>query len=47
MKMEVSVEADDDLEIVEVLVVEGSSVRAGQALVVVKTVAAVSNRHAH
>jgi urea carboxylase len=36
MKMEVSVEADGDLEIVEVLVVEGSSVRAGQALVVVK-----------
>jgi biotin carboxyl carrier protein len=36
MKMEVSLEADDDLEIVEILVVEGASVRAGQALVVVK-----------
>ena len=36
MKMEVSLEADDDLEIVEILVVEGASVRAGQALVIVK-----------
>ncbi len=36
MKMEVSVEADEFVEIVEVLVVEGASVRAGQALVVVR-----------
>lgn len=36
MKMEVSLEADGDLEIVEILVIEGANVRAGQALVVVK-----------
>ncbi len=36
MKMEVSVETDEDLEIIEILVVEGASVRAGQALVVVR-----------
>jgi urea carboxylase len=36
MKMEVAVDADEHLEVVEVLVVEGASVRAGQALVVAK-----------
>jgi urea carboxylase len=36
MKMEVSVEADESVEIVELLVVEGASVRAGQALVIVR-----------
>ncbi len=36
MKMEVSVEADEFVEIVEVLVAEGASVRAGQPLVIVK-----------
>jgi urea carboxylase len=36
MKMEVSVEADESVEIVEILVAEGASVRAGQALVVVR-----------
>ncbi len=35
MKMEVSLEADELVEVVEVLVAEGASVRAGQALVVV------------
>ena len=47
MKMEIPLEADDEVEIVEVLVAEGASVRAGQPLVVVKAVAAVSNRQAH
>ena len=47
MKMEIPLEADDEVEIVEVLVTEGASVRAGQPLVVVKAVAAVSNRQAH
>jgi urea carboxylase len=37
MKMEVPLEADEDLEIVEILVSEGTSVRAGQALVIVKS----------
>jgi urea carboxylase len=36
MKMEIPVESDLHIEIVEVLVVEGSSVRAGQSLLVVK-----------
>jgi urea carboxylase len=36
MKMEVAVDADEHFEVVEVLVVEGASVRAGQALVVAK-----------
>ncbi len=36
MKMEIPLEADGDVEIVEVLVAEGASVRAGQALVIVK-----------
>jgi urea carboxylase len=37
MKMEVSLEPDARVEVVEVLVTEGASVRAGQALVIVKT----------
>ncbi len=36
MKMEVAVDADEHFEVVEVLVAEGASVRAGQALVVAK-----------
>jgi urea carboxylase len=36
MKMEVPVTADEPLEVIELLVQEGSSVRAGQALLVVK-----------
>ncbi|GAA5131626.1 urea carboxylase [Luteolibacter yonseiensis] len=36
MKMEVPLEADEPLEIVEILVAEGASVRAGQPLVIVK-----------
>ncbi|RYD31739.1 MAG: hypothetical protein EOP87_14165, partial [Verrucomicrobiaceae bacterium] len=36
MKMEVPLEADENLEIVEVLVAEGASVRAGQPLVIVR-----------
>ncbi|RYD47392.1 MAG: acetyl-CoA carboxylase biotin carboxyl carrier protein subunit, partial [Verrucomicrobiaceae bacterium] len=36
MKMEVPLEADETLEIVEVLVAEGASVRAGQPLVIVR-----------
>jgi urea carboxylase len=36
MKMEIPVETDEKLEVVEILVAEGDSVRAGQALVVVK-----------
>jgi urea carboxylase len=36
MKMEIPLEADESLEIVEVLVAEGASVRAGQPLVIVK-----------
>ncbi len=42
MKMEVSVEADEELEIVEILVAEGASVKAGQSLVIVKTAARCS-----
>jgi len=37
MKMEVPLESDEDVEIIEILVTEGSSVRAGQPLVIVKT----------
>lgn len=37
MKMEISLEATEEVEIVEFLASEGSSVRAGQALVIVKT----------
>jgi urea carboxylase len=36
MKMEVPLEADEELEIVEILVAEGANVRAGQALVIVR-----------
>jgi urea carboxylase len=36
MKMEISLDADTHLEIVEVLVAEGASVKAGQSLVIVK-----------
>lgn len=36
MKMEVPLDADEHLEVVEVLVSEGASVRAGQSLVVVR-----------
>jgi urea carboxylase len=36
MKMEIPLETDSSLEIVELLVSEGTSVRAGQALVIVK-----------
>jgi urea carboxylase len=36
MKMEVPLDADEHLEVMEVLVAEGSSVRAGQSLVVVR-----------
>ena len=38
MKMEISLETDEQLEIVEVLVAEGASVKAGQALVIVKAI---------
>ncbi|MEY4243394.1 MAG: urea carboxylase [Verrucomicrobiota bacterium] len=38
MKMEISVESDHHIEIIEVLVTEGSSVRAGQALVIAKLI---------
>jgi urea carboxylase len=38
MKMEMPLDADGEIEIVEVLVAEGASVRAGQALVIVKSV---------
>jgi len=34
--MEVPLDADEALQVVEVLVAEGASVRAGQALVVVR-----------
>jgi urea carboxylase len=36
MKMEISLDADEPLEVIEVLVAEGASVKAGQALVIVK-----------
>ena len=36
MKMEIPLEADADIEVVEVLVAEGASVRAGQSLIIVK-----------
>lgn len=38
MKMEIPLEADDTLEVVEVLVTEGSSVKAGQPLVIVRAI---------
>jgi urea carboxylase len=37
MKMEVPLDADEAMQVVEVLVAEGASVRAGQALLVVRT----------
>ncbi len=37
MKMEVSLETEEELEIVELLVTEGASVKAGQSLVIVRT----------
>ncbi len=43
MKMEVPLKADEELEIIEILVAEGASVRAGQALVIVKTAATFSS----
>jgi biotin carboxyl carrier protein len=36
MKMEIPVEADEEVEIIELLAVAGGSVRAGQALAVVR-----------
>ncbi len=38
MKMEIPLETDEPLEIVEVLVAEGTNVKAGQALIIVKAV---------
>jgi len=38
MKMEVPMEADEEIEIIEILVAEGASVKAGQALVIVKAI---------
>jgi biotin carboxyl carrier protein len=38
MKMEVALETDDAIEIIEILVLEGSSVKAGQALVIAKLI---------
>jgi len=38
MKMEIPVEADEDLEIIEVLVAEGSPVKAGQPLLIAKPI---------
>jgi len=38
MKMEVSVESDEEVEIIDILVVEGAPVRAGQPLLVVRPV---------
>jgi urea carboxylase len=39
MKMEITVESDEPVEIIEFLAAEGSGVRAGQPLVIVKTAA--------
>lgn len=36
MKMEIALETDDAIEIIEILAIEGASVKAGQALVIVK-----------
>ena len=38
MKMEVSLEADEAIEIIEILATEGASVKAGQALVIAKPI---------
>ena len=36
MKMEIALETDDAIEVIEILAIEGASVKAGQALVIVK-----------
>ena len=36
MKMEIPLEADEAVEVIEILVQEGASVRAGQPLVIVR-----------
>jgi urea carboxylase len=38
MKMEVALETDEEIEIIEILAVEGASVKAGQALVIAKLI---------
>jgi urea carboxylase len=38
MKMEVALEADEAIEIIEILAIEGGSVKAGQALVIAKLI---------
>ena len=38
MKMEVALETDDAIEIIEILAIEGASVKAGQALVIAKLI---------
>jgi urea carboxylase len=38
MKMEIALETDDEIEIIEILALEGSSVKAGQALAIAKPV---------
>jgi urea carboxylase len=38
MKMEVSLETDEEIEVIEILAAEGVSVKAGQALVIVKPI---------
>ncbi len=38
MKMEVSLEADEAIEVIEILATEGASVKAGQALVIAKPI---------
>ncbi len=40
MKMEIPLESDENLQIVEILVAEGNSVRAGQPLIIVKATTA-------
>ena len=37
MKMEIALEAEDTLEVIEILVAEGASVRAGQPLIIVRS----------
>jgi biotin carboxyl carrier protein len=38
MKMEIALETDTDIEIIEILAMEGSSVKAGQSLAIAKTI---------
>ncbi len=38
MKMEIPVESDDDLEIIEILITEGAPVKAGQPLLIARTI---------